>query len=593
MKKKVIDYKTAESDSNELKFFMKVAAFLLPDISNTKGIIDQVANLVRPRLSRAVREIQEPAVREWISDKESNRKAYNRLTLILINLVLSREGFKIVSVDRSQFDSSNFDGYGKIDILPKPPSGIDFITENGKGSKIFFCFFDEQKEDVFRRISKGVFHEDKNSFQKICCLILPTQEWMMKCREVEWADNWPRGFFIDFKGLLEKAREIDQARFGHLEIISSKREPDFRSLTKIDHFTAKVTKNIAVGADGDPKHFIIRFKAPELKYAVPGQFVMIDTLPIVKRKKAYQRKSISFFTTSAHHAHYHHRIDLTPVSFLKRPFSIHRAFYKNFELNYLKNISLPPTLASITHIVFPDEFEIFYKILEDGTGTNELKQMKEGNTFQILGPLGRAINPFKWRSAGVEEVHIIGGGIGMAPLIFFGQALRYYSIRIKAFIGIDRIDTLLYPSRSQTGCEDDPQKAYAYIDNLLCLGLSQGDISLSYEEKSSAKEIRSRLPGINYYNGLISQQYESYIKKVNSTPNILALTCGPPPMLKALAKITSKFHIPMKVLMEKRMGCGIGVCMSCVCRTKDNNKEKYSRVCIDGPLFDAEAIVWE
>ena len=85
----------------------------------------------------------------------------------------------------------------------------------------------------------------------------------------------------------------------------------------------------------------------------------------------------------------------------------------------------------------------------------------------------------------------------------------------------------------------------------------------------------------------------NHIEELDSTRNILALACGPGPMLKALANITSKFRMPMKVLMEKRMGCGIGVCMSCVCRTKNNNEEQYSRVCTEGPLFDSEEIVWE
>ncbi|MCP4664906.1 MAG: dihydroorotate dehydrogenase electron transfer subunit, partial [Deltaproteobacteria bacterium] len=69
--------------------------------------------------------------------------------------------------------------------------------------------------------------------------------------------------------------------------------------------------------------------------------------------------------------------------------------------------------------------------------------------------------------------------------------------------------------------------------------------------------------------------------------------CGPKPMLKALEKVTSESGVPMKVLLEKRMGCGIGVCMSCVCRTKKNDEEGYSRVCMEGPLFDSKDIDWE
>jgi dihydroorotate dehydrogenase electron transfer subunit len=63
-------------------------------------------------------------------------------------------------------------------------------------------------------------------------------------------------------------------------------------------------------------------------------------------------------------------------------------------------------------------------------------------------------------------------------------------------------------------------------------------------------------------------------------------------MIEALNTITAGFKMPMKVLLEKRMGCGIGVCMSCVCATNKNNRKLSSRVCMDGPLFDAEDIDW-
>ena len=55
----------------------------------------------------------------------------------------------------------------------------------------------------------------------------------------------------------------------------------------------------------------------------------------------------------------------------------------------------------------------------------------------------------------------------------------------------------------------------------------------------------------------------------------------------------AKYNIPLHVLLEKRMACGIGVCLSCVCRKKENNNEKYVRVCTDGPLFNADDIVWD
>ena len=363
---------------------------------------------------------------------------------------------------------------------------------------------------------------------------------------------------------------------------------------KIEHFKARVIKNIPVGGNGDPKHFILRFKAPELKYVVPGQFVMVDTLPHNKRKDVDKRRPVHSLTALKTGSSYDDIIDLSPKSFLRRPFSIHRAFYKNFNGNYLKNISITPALASITHTVFPDEFEMFYKIIETGIGTNELREIKRGNTFQVLGPLGKRTSVSDWQSDGIEEVHLVGGGVGMAPLIFFGQALKYYSFKIKAFIGIDRLDTLMYKAPlARSFAEDDPNKIYVYIDNLRLIGLHDNDIYVSFEKKDRDNGIDPGLSKINYYQGLVSKQYASYLDKLDETNNILVITCGPKPMLKALEKITSESRIPMKVLLEKRMGCGIGVCMSCICRTKKNNVEQYSRVCMEGPLFDSEDIVWK
>jgi len=594
--KKMKLYELSEKDTNELTLFTRVAAFLHPEISSPKEIIEPAVNLVKPHLRIPFKEVDKSLVRSWVSDEELNRKAYNRLSLVLIKLILSQDGFRIVSANISQFDGSHLSGYDEMEGLTMPQGlaeGSDFVAENDKGNRIIFCLYDESKADTLKRIATGVFHED-DKFRNICYLVISNQKEMINCRRVDWADKWPRGFFVEFSRLLEKAKEIDETRFGHIAVIPPKTDLNFRVDNKIEHFKAKVLENIPIGGNGDPKHFIIRFQAPELKYVAPGQFVMVDTLPYQKRKDIVERRPIRSLSTSKNGFYHDDIIDLSPKSFLKRPFSIHRSFYKNFEWNSLKDMSLPPTLASITHTVFPHKFEILYKLVENGTGTNELKQMKKGDAFQILGPLGIRPNLAKWQKDGIEEVHLIGGGVGMAPLLFFGQALRYYSFRVKAFIGIDRIESLLFkaPLTSTFG-EDDTRNAYVYIDNLKRIGLSDNDIYISFEKTISDNSTDTGLPGPNFFPGLVSEQYKAFLDRLDGTSGILVLTCGPKPMLKALEKITSEANIRMKVLLEKRMGCGIGVCMSCVCPTKKNNVEQYSRVCMEGPLFNSEDIDWE
>ena len=596
-KPKLNDYEVSEEDFDKLTFLVRVAAFLRLDISNPEGIVELAANLIKPHLRIALRKINKPLIRSWITDKELNRRSYNRLAFVFIKLILSQDGFKIVSADTKQFDNTHITGYDEINGLKMPQGrtkGAAFVAENDKGNRIIFCFYDESKADALKRIAKRVFDNDKDKFRTICYLISPTHDQTMQCRKDEQADNWPRGFFIEFNELLKKAREIDNNRFGHLTTIFPRTDSDFRSRKKIEHFNAQVLETFPVGDNGDHKHFMLRFEAPQLEYVVPGQFVMIDTLPYVKRRKIDIRQSFRPLATPRSYSSIARKMNLTSKSFLKRPFSIHRAYYRHFELGYLKNIYLSRTLASITHTVFPHKFEIFYKLIENGTGTNELKQMKEGDTFQILGPLGKRPNLAKWQTDGIEEVHLIGGGVGMAPLMFFGQALKYYSFRIKAFIGIDRIDSLLFKAPlAATFGEKDPRKAYVYIDNLKSIGLNDNDIYISFEKTISDSSTDIGLPGQNFFTGFVSEQYKDFLEKLNETSGILVLTCGPKPMLKALEKITSEANIPMKVLLEKRMGCGIGVCMSCVCPTKKNNVEQYSRVCMEGPLFDSQDIDWE
>jgi len=99
------------------------------------------------------------------------------------------------------------------------------------------------------------------------------------------------------------------------------------------------------------------------------------------------------------------------------------------------------------------------------------------------------------------------------------------------------------------------------------------------------------IPKKNFYNGFVSAQYNDYLQRTRPKKKILAFSCGPVGMMKALALITTEYEIQLKVLMEKRMACGIGVCLSCVCETK-TGEGNYSRVCTDGPIFDASEILW-
>ena len=78
-----------------------------------------------------------------------------------------------------------------------------------------------------------------------------------------------------------------------------------------------------------------------------------------------------------------------------------------------------------------------------------------------------------------------------------------------------------------------------------------------------------------------------------STEGVRIVTCGPEPMMEAVAKIAKQYQTNCDVSLETPMACGLGICFSCVTRVRQADGEwDYKRTCVDGPVFDAEKIVW-
>ena len=237
-------------------------------------------------------------------------------------------------------------------------------------------------------------------------------------------------------------------------------------------------------------------------------------------------------------------------SYLKRPFGI---YYK-----------------------YSNIFKILYKIV--GSGTEELSQLKKGDIINVTGPLGKSFNFNNLDK--IKEIHLVGGGIGMSPLIFLCQNLKKLkNIKIRVFIGIKDPEFLFY---------DEIRKLF--IDELLDIGLFRNDINLAFENSKSilTDEINKKI-------GFITDYYESYLSRRhrNSTKNILTFSCGPNIMMKKINIICNKYNIEHNVIVEKRMACGIGVYLGCTVNGFDENEnEKKYRVCKDGPMFNSEIIDW-
>lgn len=183
-----------------------------------------------------------------------------------------------------------------------------------------------------------------------------------------------------------------------------------------------------------------------------------------------------------------------------------------------------------------DLLTIIYKTI--GEGTARMAQMKSGETLDILTGLGNGYNLAK---AG-KEVLLIGGGVGVPPLIYAAKQLRQAGKNVHVVIGFN------------TKSEVFGEECFTALGCQVSVCTMDG----SYGVKGVVTDLLHK-PAPFYY------------------------ACGPLPMLKALLRTIGTNG---QISMEERMGCGAGLCMGCTIETKDG----FKRVCKEGPVFSADAL---
>lgn len=184
-----------------------------------------------------------------------------------------------------------------------------------------------------------------------------------------------------------------------------------------------------------------------------------------------------------------------------------------------------------------------------GEGTRWLSQRKVGDKLDVLGPLG---NGFDVAQEG--RYLLVGGGIGVPPLMEIGELLKWPRTAVLGF----RTKAKAFPaivSRFEEHCE----QTYICTDD-----------------------------GTLGRHGFVDGQVRDILARGNNFTSVLA--CGPKPMLKNVAKAAAEFGVPCQVSMEERMACGVGACLGCAVRMKDGTMK---HVCKDGPVFDAGEVDWD
>jgi dihydroorotate dehydrogenase electron transfer subunit len=199
-----------------------------------------------------------------------------------------------------------------------------------------------------------------------------------------------------------------------------------------------------------------------------------------------------------------------------------------------------------------DESTLSLVIVEKGPGTRCLRQVAQGERVDIIGPLGSAFPPLPGR-----RVLAVSGGVGLAPLYFYRA--RRFPERCAEY-------RLLYGARTR---ED------LFLDRF---AWRFGDIGYACEDGTY---------------GFAGNVVDMAAAEIERGAFDAMFSCGPTPMLRAAAELARAGKIPHYVSLENRMGCGMGACRSCVVLTREGDMEKHETVCREGPVFDAERLVWE
>ena len=210
------------------------------------------------------------------------------------------------------------------------------------------------------------------------------------------------------------------------------------------------------------------------------------------------------------------RVDGSPTTFLRRPISINNVDRERNELYLL--------VACI------------------GDGTKRLGMLKEGETVNVVLPLGNGFSMEKGQRL------LVGGGVGVAPLLYLGRKLKEEGVE----------PTFLLGARSA--------KDLLMIEDFKVVGR----VFVTTEDGSEGEK------------GFVTDH--TIWEKENYD---IVSTCGPAPMMKAVARKAKEKGVKCEVSLENRMACGVGACLCCVEKVKDKGNVC---VCTEGPVFDAEQL---
>ncbi|MDD2533779.1 MAG: dihydroorotate dehydrogenase electron transfer subunit [Eubacteriales bacterium] len=210
-----------------------------------------------------------------------------------------------------------------------------------------------------------------------------------------------------------------------------------------------------------------------------------------------------------------------------------------------------------------NEFQVGIQI--KGKGTKQLAGLKIGDIVSILGPLGHGFD-----MTGARRIITVGGGTGVFPLYFVHQTAKE--------LGIERIAICGYRSVEDAILRDE----FKAIANRTVFASDTGGLDV-IGHAGHALQIALEQLASNTIGSQPTLDQSTFI-----------LTCGPKIMMQKVAEMALANGLSCQVSLEEHMGCGIGICLVCVCKIKNHETAEinHQRCCVEGPVFAAEDVVW-